>query len=136
MRSNRAKTLPADSGGSRRTSESARPLSPYAVTSSRTHCKNVTKPLSPEGTPIAGFAVGYLSVNITFTSTLTSEDENRIAPALLKVVASILDLMPVAYRIRIDTVDAHVYQYCGPRDTKSESASPEPLRLVPRDPAS
>lgn len=85
-----------------------------------------------------GIPAGCLSVNITFTSTLTSEDENRIAPALLKVVASILDLMPVAYRIRIDTVDAHVYQYSGPREITSEQPAslPEPLRFVPRDPAS
>jgi len=87
--------------------------------------------------PIAGVAAGCLSVNITCTSTLTSEDENRIAPALLTVLASILDLMPVAYRIRIDTVDARVYQCSGPQDTKNDqTASPERLRLVPRDPAS
>jgi len=87
--------------------------------------------------PIAVPSAGCPSVNITFTSTLTSEDENRIAPGLLKVLASILDLMPVAYRIRIDTIDARVYQYAGPKEvTKSESSAPAELRLVPRDPAS
>jgi hypothetical protein len=48
-------------------------------------------------------------VNIKFISTLTPEDENAMAPAVLKAVASILDLLPIAYMIRIDTSDAHVY---------------------------
>jgi hypothetical protein len=37
-----------------------------------------------------------------------------MAPAVLKVVASILDMLPIAYMIRIDTVDSHVYQHSGP----------------------
>jgi hypothetical protein len=58
-------------------------------------------------------------VNIRFTSSLTPEDENAIAPALLKAVAGILDLLPIAYSIRIDTSDAQVYQHSG---AGSESA--------------
>ena len=53
-------------------------------------------------------------MEIRFTSTLTPEDENLMAPAVLKVVASILDMLPIAYMIRIDTVDSHVYQHSGP----------------------
>ena len=53
-------------------------------------------------------------MNIRFTSSLTPDDENMIAPALLSAVASILNLMPIAYMIRIDTSDARVYQYSGP----------------------
>jgi len=79
--------------------------------------------------------VGCLILNITFTTTLTSEDENRIAPALLKTLASILDLLPVAYRIRIDTTDARTYQVTGPADRKTEPLTAEArIRLVPRDP--
>jgi hypothetical protein len=52
-------------------------------------------------------------VNIRFTSSLTPEDENAIAPALLKAVVGILDLLPIAYSIRIDTSDAQVYQHSG-----------------------
>ena len=37
-----------------------------------------------------------------------------MAPAVLKVLASILDMLPIAYMIRIDTVDSHVYQHSGP----------------------
>jgi hypothetical protein len=53
-------------------------------------------------------------VNIRFTSSLTPDDENAIAPALLRALANILDLMPIAYVIRIDTSDAKVYQHTGP----------------------
>jgi hypothetical protein len=53
-------------------------------------------------------------VNIRFTSTLTPEDENAVAPALLRAISSILDLIPIAYVIRIDTSDAQVYQHSRP----------------------
>jgi hypothetical protein len=36
-----------------------------------------------------------------------------MAPAVLKMLASILDLLPIAYVIRIDTVDSQVYQHSG-----------------------
>jgi len=55
-------------------------------------------------------------VNIRFTSSLTDHDENAIAPALLKAVASILDTLPIAYVIRIDTSDSQVYQHSRPLD--------------------
>jgi hypothetical protein len=55
-------------------------------------------------------------VNIRFTSSLTDHDENAIAPALLKAVVSILDTLPIAYVIRIDTSDSQVYQHSRPLD--------------------
>jgi hypothetical protein len=63
------------------------------------------------------------TVNIRFTSSLTDHDENAIAPALLKAVASILDALPIAYVIRIDTSDSQVYQHSRPLDPH-ESADP------------
>lgn len=56
----------------------------------------------------------HTAVNIRFTSSLTPEDENVVAPAVLKALAGILDLLPIAYMIRIDTSDAQVYQHSGP----------------------
>jgi hypothetical protein len=53
-------------------------------------------------------------MNIRFTSSLTPEDENAIAPALLAAISNILDLLPIAYVIRIDTSDSQVYQQSGP----------------------
>jgi hypothetical protein len=54
------------------------------------------------------------AVNIRFTSSLTSEDENLVAPAVLNALSSILDLIPIAYTLRIETTDAHVYQHSRP----------------------
>jgi hypothetical protein len=64
-------------------------------------------------------------MNIRFTSSLTPEDENIMAPALIKAVAAILDVLPIAYMIRIDTSDAHVYHHT---DAKSY-ASPESVPM-------
>lgn len=54
-------------------------------------------------------------MNIRFTSSLTPEDENNIAPVLIKAVVGILDLLPIAYMIRIDTLDATVHQHSSPQ---------------------
>jgi hypothetical protein len=67
-------------------------------------------------------------VNIRLTSSLTADDENRIAPALLNALTSILNLMPIAYVLRIDTSDATVYQHVG---TQPES-SPAPGQTASR----
>jgi hypothetical protein len=74
-------------------------------------------------------------VNIRFTSSLTDHDENTIAPALLKAVASILDTLPIAYVIRIDTSDSQVYQHTRPLDgsemldSRRESHGPRPSHV-------
>jgi hypothetical protein len=67
-------------------------------------------------------------MNIRFTSSLTPEDENTIAPALLQAVGGILDLLPIAYVIRVDTSDAQVYQRVSP----GADPAPGPHRLAPR----
>jgi len=58
---------------------------------------------------------GYpeVAVNIRFTSSLTDQDENAIAPALLAALVRILDLLPITYVIRIDTSDSNVYEHSG-----------------------
>jgi hypothetical protein len=53
-------------------------------------------------------------MNIRFVSTLTAADENQIAPALLKAVAALLDQLPIAYTIRIETTGAEVFQHTHP----------------------
>ncbi len=52
-------------------------------------------------------------MNIRFTSSLTPDDENLIAPAVIQTLSSILNMLPIAYMIRIDTSDAKVYQLSG-----------------------
>lgn len=57
-------------------------------------------------------------MEITLTSTLTAEDENLVAPAILKAVTNVLDHLPIAYRVRIDTADLQSYQHSGPDRTR------------------
>jgi hypothetical protein len=63
-------------------------------------------------------------LNIRFTWSLTPEDENTVAPAVLTALASLLDLLPIAYAIRIDTEDARVYQHSGPHRLSPLAAPP------------
>ena len=50
-------------------------------------------------------------MEIRFISSLTAEDENLFAPTLLKAVGTLLDQMPIAYTIRIETTGAQVFQH-------------------------
>jgi hypothetical protein len=67
-------------------------------------------------------------MNIRFTSSLTPEDENRFAPALIAAVSKLLDLLPIAYMIRIDTSDSKVYQHTGPAESLAGGAEQPHLR--------
>jgi hypothetical protein len=53
-------------------------------------------------------------MNIRFVSTLTAEDEANFAPALLRAVGSLLDQLPIAYTVRIETTGAEVFQHSHP----------------------
>ncbi len=50
-------------------------------------------------------------MEIRFISSLTDEDENLFAPALLKAVVTLLDQLPIAYTMRIETTGAQVFQH-------------------------
>jgi hypothetical protein len=50
-------------------------------------------------------------MEIRFISTLTAEDEDLFAPAVLKAVSALLDHAPIAYTIRIETTGAQVFQH-------------------------
>ena len=50
-------------------------------------------------------------MEIRFISSLTADDENSFAPALIKAVGALLDQLPIAYTIRIETTGAQVYQH-------------------------
>jgi len=51
------------------------------------------------------------SMDIRFISSLTADDENAFAPALLKAVGAILDQFPIAYTLRVETTGAQVFQH-------------------------
>jgi len=61
-------------------------------------------------------------VLIRFTSSLTPEDENAMAPALLRAISAILDALPIAYALRIETSDARIYQHSHPSRPTGPSA--------------
>lgn len=65
-------------------------------------------------------------MDIRFISSLTAEDENAFAPALLKAVGAILDQFPIAYTLRIETTGAQVFQHTHPT---FEASLPGPARL-------
>lgn len=68
-------------------------------------------------------------MNIRFTSSLTPEDENLLAPGLIKALACILDMLPIAYVIRIDTSDSQVYQHTGAGPGPAAEPQPDAVRL-------
>ena len=54
-------------------------------------------------------------MRIELTSTLTQEDEKRLAPAILKALSGLLDMLPIAYIVRVETTDEHVLQHVSPK---------------------
>lgn len=50
-------------------------------------------------------------MDIRFISSLTAEDENAVAPGLLKAVTAVLDQFPIAYTVKIETTGAQVFQH-------------------------
>jgi len=49
-------------------------------------------------------------VHIELASTLTREDENKLALAVLKTVSGMLDMLPIAYVLRVETADQALHQ--------------------------
>ena len=66
-------------------------------------------------------------MDIRFVSSLTPEDENLIAPALVKAVGALLDQLPIAYTLRIETTGAQVFQHT---HTPTADAASEPFAAV------
>jgi hypothetical protein len=72
-------------------------------------------------------------MEIRFVSSLTPEDENLFAPALLKAIGALLDQLPIAYTIRIETTGSQVFQHThtGPSDAETTrdpaGAAPRPI---------
>ena len=52
-------------------------------------------------------------MNIRFVSSLTPDDEDQFAPALLTAISALLDHCPIAYTIRIETVRV-IFQHSHP----------------------
>lgn len=50
-------------------------------------------------------------MEIRFISSLTADDEDRYAPAVLKALSALLDQFPIAYTMRIETTGSQVFQH-------------------------
>jgi hypothetical protein len=71
-------------------------------------------------------------MEIRFISSLTPEDENAFAPALLKAVGALLDQLPIAYTLRVETTGAQVFQHTHPsfeRSVTPAAATDSKLRV-------
>ena len=55
-------------------------------------------------------------VIVRFVSSLNQEEETLFACALLKAACRLLDLMPIAYSIRIETSANSVYEHSKPAE--------------------
>lgn len=51
-------------------------------------------------------------MNIRFVSSLTAEDESRLAAAILGMVRGVLDHVELSYTIRIETADGRLLHHC------------------------
>jgi hypothetical protein len=65
---------------------------------------------------------------------MTREDENALAPVLLRAVATILDVLPISYVLRIDTSDSHVYQQTNAKDAPQHPIVKPPHLVSNEDP--
>jgi hypothetical protein len=52
-------------------------------------------------------------VRIEITSTLTQEDEGRLAAAVGTALSGLLDMLPIAYLLRVETSE-RVLEHLGP----------------------
>ena len=62
-------------------------------------------------------------MEIRFISSLTPEDENTFAPALLKALGALLDQTPIAYTLRIQTSGMEVFQHSNPSAAQGPMSS-------------
>ena len=49
-------------------------------------------------------------MDIRFISSMTPDDEARLAPALADLIGALLDQLPVAYTLRIETATGATFQ--------------------------
>lgn len=81
--------------------------------------------------PDAGttLSLAWPTMNIRFISSLTPEDEERVAPGILTALGMLLDQLPIAYTLRIETSGGRVFQHA---HTAAEGVEPETEHLATR----
>jgi hypothetical protein len=71
-------------------------------------------------------------MEIRFISSVTPEDENVYAPTVMKAVTAILDQLPIAYTLRIETAGAQVFQHTHPSTGEATLRLPIDTSVVAR----
>lgn len=75
-------------------------------------------------------------MEIHLVSSMTSDDENRLAPAVLTAIGRILDGLPVSYSVRIETVAGnaihHNHTAAGPHQAGGEADAAAEAVVVSR----
>ena len=71
-------------------------------------------------------------MDIRFISTLTAEDEGQIAPAVMQAVTALLDALPIAYTLRIETLGSQGLQHTHPSASAELVSDPHPRRTGSR----
>lgn len=61
-------------------------------------------------------------MEIHLVSSMTSDDESRLAPAMLTAIGRILDRLPISYSVRIETAAGNEIQH---HHTASMLTSPD-----------
>ena len=68
-------------------------------------------------------------MEIRFVSSLTADDENDLAPVLLRALTALLDRTQIAYTLRIETSGNQVYQQSQPARLDPQQPSFHPYRV-------
>lgn len=50
-------------------------------------------------------------MDIRFVSSLTPDDEDRLAPGLVNALGQLLDALPLVYTLRVETSNGKVFQH-------------------------
>jgi len=67
---------------------------------------------------------------IRFISSLTPEDEDRLAPGVLNALGLLLDQMPLAYNLRIEATSGRVFQHAHADASASALENDHPTHLT------
>lgn len=65
-------------------------------------------------------------MDITFISSITPDDEVRVASAFLDLVGAVLDSLPLAYTVRIQTADGTTLERTHPTMRLNSPLRPTP----------
>jgi hypothetical protein len=67
-------------------------------------------------------------MEIHLISSLTPDDENRLAPAILSAIGRVLDRLPVTYSVRVETVTGNAIHHSHTAPLRGEPDHTTPLR--------